>query len=281
MPEQNFGGPNWELVKGKLENVNLRARFAAEGAVQGIRYKAQVSAEIHQRALLMAEVFAGEAMDYLSDNPSAKLKAVQPTEAQLSVFYYLFNTIDRGSLILNSTNGRVQDGTDRPSLVHVYEAGETPEQQGGSLAYDLSDLLGGKHVTLITRWEVSEEFPLGFSVFGSIGQRRASTIDFFILPGKAKNSSQIEVTINRGRKDEKTKVSIYNNGERIIFNREGVYQGEDFAITKQYYLVGAFDGEGIGKTYWLYGSNEEKHSKMNVRPRVEAREFATQLVGNK
>ena len=57
---------------------------------------------------------------------------------------------------------------------------------------------------------------------------------------------------------------LFNKGERIIIDREGVFEGDNVKMTDQYYLIGAFDGEGTNRTFWIYGSNRDEHDRMSV-----------------
>lgn len=75
-------------------------------------------------------------------------------------------------------------------------------------------------------------------------------------------------------------VGVYNNGERIIINKAGVHRGKDIAATDQYYLVGAFDGQDTGRTYWLYGCNSEINEKVTVSQRVGMKDYAKQESDN-
>lgn len=149
MSEKHFG-PNWELLKAKLENVRLTARFSVEGTIQEAKYRTLVSPEKHKRASMMAEAFAGEAMDFLRENPSGKLKPVQPTREQLGIFYFLLDSIDNGLLTLEKTEDRVQKDINRPYLVKLYRAGQSLAE-GGDLVSQVADLFSRKEVTLVVR----------------------------------------------------------------------------------------------------------------------------------
>lgn len=268
MSEQH-PNPQWELIKAKMDGLRLRARFAADGFIHDTKYKMIVPPEKQKEASTTAEVFAGEVMDFIKDNPSGKLKAVQPTREQLSLVYYLLDSVADGSLLLEKTEGRVNN--DRPYLVKVYRAGQ-PQEESGDLTSQLTELFTKKSATFVVRWDVNKGFPLGFTIFGDIGLSLPKTMDFLTLPQKAETPAQIEEHL--GTNSKKCKVGVYQNGERIIFNRETVYQGKEYSMTDQYYLVGAFDGEGTGKIYWVYGKNDDKHHKMTVREGVGVRQFA-------
>lgn len=272
---------NWDLMKARLDGFRIRARFAAESAVHEVKYRSATSNQEREQGSLMAEVFTGEAMNFLKDNLTAKLSSLHPTREQVGIFQYLMDNIDDGSLILKGTEGRMWSNN-RPFVVKKYQAGER-FGSGGDLGSSLTEMYGGKDVHLTTRWGVREPFPHGFAVFGSIGMAMPRSIDFMTLPQKAENPEEVRklLGIEEQQSGFTQQVGVYNNGERIIINRDGVYQGKNVSMTDQYYLVGAFDGEGTQKTYWLYGSNGEIHDKMSVSQRVGVAKTVTQTSGNK
>lgn len=62
-------------------------------------------------------------MDFLSNNPSVKLKPVQPTEEQLSIFYYLFEKKANNPRLVEDIIG-IKSGKDEQISVGVYSDGE-------------------------------------------------------------------------------------------------------------------------------------------------------------
>ena len=277
MSERNHG-PDWDLIKAKMDNVRIRVGFALDRAAHEVKYRAVVPNAEHKQAAKLAEAFVGEALTFLKDDLTAKLQPLHPTKEQVRIFQYLMESTDDGSLILKSTEGRLSSDN-RPFVVKHYEAGNRFESTG-DLADKLTEIYRGQDVRLIVRRGVHEPFPHGFAVFGSIGMTMPGNIDFIAFPDKPQSTEDVQkVMMIPEQQDGFTqRVGVYNKGERIIINREGVYQGEDVAMTDQYHLVGAFDGLDTGKTYWLYGSNSEIHDKMSVSKRVGVKNLAEQRV---
>lgn len=245
-----FRKSNWEKLEFRLRKAVLATRFAAKDVIQEARYRSVVSLKEHARADVMAQAFGSEAMDFIRENPTGILKPVYPTHEQMQVFYNLFENIDQGRLILEKITGRIGVSTNKPYIVHEYVA-DKPES---------------KNVRLTTKWGVQDDFALGFSVFR---KAQAISISFLILPGKAENSHKVGQIIGKGFKKKGISVGVFENGERIVFNREGVHKGKELAITDQFYLLGVFDGETTQKTYWVYGNNSVKHSRVS-RSRIGA-----------
>lgn len=274
-------GPDWDLLKAKADNVRIRTQFALDRTVHEAKYRTVVPGKEHKEASRLSEQFAGEALTFLRDNLTAKLQPLHPTKDQVRIFQYLMDSAYDGNLLLKNTQGRL-DSKRRPYVVKHYEAGERFESTG-DLADKLAELYQGKDVRMTVRWGVNEPFPHGFAVFGSMGMAMPKSIDFITFPKKPESVADVQevMQVPEEQSGFTQQVGLYNDGERIIFNREGVYQGEDVALTDQYYLVGAFDGQDTGKTYWLYGSNGEIHDKMSVSPRVGVKQTATQTSNNK
>lgn len=269
-------GPDWDLLKARVDHVKISARFALDRVVHELKYRTVVPNEKHKQASGLAEKFAGEGLTFLRDNLTAKLSPLHPTKDQVRIFQYLMDGVDDGSLALRSTEGRL-NSDNRPFVVKHYEAGKRFESTG-DLADKLTEIYQGKDIRLTVRWGVNEPFPHGFAVFGSIGMAMPRSIDFIAFPDKPQSTEDVQKVMMIPEKQSgfTQRVGVYNNGERIIINREGVYQGEDVALTDQYYLVGGFDGQDTGKTFWLYGSNGEIHNKMSSSQRAGAKNFAEQ-----
>ena len=129
------GGPDWGLLKKKVDNIRIRARFALDRAVDQAKYHAVVSGERHKEASRLAEAFGGEALTFLEDNLTAKLSPLHPTKAQVRIFQYLMDSAEDGSLKLKSTGGKLYTGG-RPFVIKHYEVGDRFEATG-----DLADRL--------------------------------------------------------------------------------------------------------------------------------------------
>jgi len=59
-------------------------------------------------------------------------------------------------------------------------------------------------------------------------------------------------------------VGLYNRGERIVINSTGIYKGKEVSMTDNYHFLGVYDGQDTDRTYWVYGSNEDRDYKMTV-----------------
>jgi hypothetical protein len=69
----------------------------------------------------MAGAFIAEAMGFLAENPTSRLKPINPSREQMQVMNYLFDSVDDGNLKLEETNGRVW-GKNRAYISMVYSA---------------------------------------------------------------------------------------------------------------------------------------------------------------
>ncbi|MBP7927800.1 hypothetical protein KAZ57_01495 [Patescibacteria group bacterium] len=267
----------WVLMKAMLDGLRIRTRFAIERAIHNVKYRAATTAQERGQSSLMAENFTGEALHFLNNNLTAKLAPLHPTREQVGVFQFLMNSIEDGSLILKGTEGRVWPGN-KPFAIKDYQAGGR-HNAGNDLGASLAEVFSGKDAHLTTRWGVHEPFPHGFAVFGTIGIAMPRSIDFITLPARAGTSDEVRkfMGIPEQQSGFTQKIDVYNNGERIVINRDGTYKGENIVTTDQYLLVGAFDGEKTQRTYWLYGNN---HNKMSTSQRVGYIKSVTNTAGN-
>lgn len=273
------GGPDWRLIKAKIDYFKTMAGFAISDAKHNLEYRAMVPNEVHEQASHLAEAFAGEAMGFLNDNLTAKLKPVNPTNEQLQVFRFLMDSIDDHTLLLKETGGMVWRKT-KPLVIKHYRA-ET-DYEGVSILESAVKFLSKKSAFLTVRWGVNEPFPHGFAVFGDIGIKSPRSIDFMTFPEQPLTDQDAQRILQIPEKENgfTQSVKVFNKGQRIIVDRDGIYKGEQYLMTDQYFLVGAFDGQETGRTYWLYGSNGE-NGRMTVKPKVEARDFAFQKSQNR
>lgn len=265
--------PKWDLMNARLDNFRLKVRFATEGFIHDTKFKAMVSKEEQVKASEMSEVFAGEVMGFIKENPSGILKPLQPTREQMGLVYFLLDSIEQEDLVLEETNGRIQKETGRSYLAKVYK---TSQNQGeDDFSSRVKDFFTKKEATLVIRYDVSTQSPVGFAMLGNMGMTSVKTMDFLVFPEKVETSGQVEDHLGI-IKSKDYSVGVYQKGERIVLDRSATHKGEEYNMTDQYYLVGAFDGEGSRKTYWIYGKNDDKHHKMSVRGRVGSQQFATQ-----
>lgn len=265
-----------ELIKARLSRLRTRARLNTNKVVHEVRYLSSTTAQEREQGSIMAEVFTGEALSFLKDNLTAKLSPLHPTGEQVAVFQFLMDSIDDESLVLMKTEGRMYSSR-KPFVVKKYQSGDR-FSTGGDLVASLKEMFVGKDVHLLTRWGVYEPFPHGFTVWGSVGIAMPQGIDFVTLPEKAKSPDDVRkyLDIEEQQGNFTQQVGIYNNGERIIIDTDGIYRGENVSLTNQYYLVGVFYGEGTQRNYWLYGCNREKYDKMCVSSRVKVKSTVTQ-----
>ncbi|PIR92445.1 hypothetical protein COU01_01760 [Candidatus Falkowbacteria bacterium CG10_big_fil_rev_8_21_14_0_10_44_15] len=273
------GGPDWRLIKAKIDYFKTMAGFAISDAKHNLEYRSIVPSEVHERASGLAEAFAGEAMGFLNDNLTAKLKPVNPTHDQLRVFQFLMDSIDDQSLLLKETSGMVWRKT-RPVIIKHYQA--QTDYEGASALESAVKFLSKKSAFLTVRWGVNEPFPHGFAVFGDMGIKSPRSIDFMTFPEQPMTDQDAQRILQIPEKENgfTQSVKVFNKGQRIIVDRDGIYKGEQYLMTDQYFLIGAFDGQETGRTYWLYGANGE-NDRMTVKSRVEARDLAYQKSQNK
>ncbi len=249
---------NFRFSDPKLQLLYLKARFGTRHAIDELRYKSITTPEERKIGSNMAEAFTGEALDFLKDGMTGKLAPLHPTREQLGIFQFLMSSIDNESLGLVKTQGQIW-ADNRPFMVKEYRA---KEDYG----------VFGKNVCLITRWGLCEPFPHGFAVFGNMGLASPRSIDFITLPMKASEAGEVRKVLGFPEKQNgfTQKIGVYGKGEYIMIEREGVLNGDDISMTERYYLVGAFDGMDTGKTYWLYGCNQETQSQISVSKTARA-----------
>ncbi|MBU2052147.1 hypothetical protein KKH13_02980 [Patescibacteria group bacterium] len=268
------GGPDWRLLKTRINYFRTRVELAIGNAKDEMEYRSVVSGEEHERASKLAEAFSGETLSFLADNLTVKLKPVNPSENQLRTFQFLMDSVDDGTLLLGKTGGRLgRQG--QPMLFKHYEVSTYLE--GDSPIHDAVNFLSKNQVNLTVRWGVNEPFPHGLAVWGWRGISSVKSIDFITFPQQPFTAEDAQKTLQIPEKQSgfTQSVNVFNKGQRIIIDRNGLYKGEEVSMTDQYFLVGAFDGQETGRTYWLYGANEEQN-RMTVKSKVEARELAYQ-----
>ena len=267
MSERKFD-PGWDLFRARVSGVRIRAEFAADRVINEARFRGRVSSEKRRQASELAADFGAEALAFLEDNLTQRLSPLYPTKSQLEIFRLLMDSVDSGGLKLGSVEGRL-DGLDRPFIARDYSVGEIK----------IENLLDRKFVCLIIRWGVEDPFPHGFGIFGFLGRAMPRTINFITFPRKPETAAEVQKMMGPSqlRDGSRLRVGLFNDGKRIILNRDSVYKGKDIAITSQYYLIGGFDGQVTKKTYWLYGCNNEHDSRKTVSPRVRV----PNLVGEK
>lgn len=264
----------WEQIKLSADNLRFKAEFTARSLIDNIKYKSLVNSSEHENASVITDIFTSEVMDFLKVNPSGKLKTLQPTREQVEIINHLINSVTDETLLLKETMTGVYK--EKPFLVKIYDTRQ-PEQKNLDVHTQVQLLLNAKESTIAVRWGIKNEYPIGFDIYGNIGTTYPERICFLVLPQKAETPEQVKE--NLMNKD--SNIGVYQNGERIIINNTFMYKGREHNATDQYYLVGAFDGEGTKKTYWIYGSNEEKQQKVSVGEKSGVKEMSFQNSINK
>lgn len=274
MSSEQHPNYKWELIKSSANYLRTSAEFAAKDLIDDIKYKSLVNQNEHERASVITDVFTSEVLDFLKVNPSGKLKTLQPTKEQLAVVNILLNSVTEETLLLRRTMTGVYKK--KPFLAKIYDT-KQPEEENIDIYSQVQHLLNIKKSSIAVRWDVRNEYPLGFDIYGEIGTTFPKRISFLVLPQKAETPEQVKE--NLWNKD--SNIGVYQDGERIIINNTFTYKGREHNTTDQYYLIDAFDGEGTNKTYWLYGSNEDKQHKISVREKIDIKEMAFQNSTNK
>lgn len=77
----------------------FRLRDMIGNVVSDVKYRAIVPNGEHKQASGMVEAFAGEALSYLNDNLTVKLKPLHPSRSQVSLFQELMESVRNGSLV--------------------------------------------------------------------------------------------------------------------------------------------------------------------------------------
>ena len=267
---------NWELFKAKADNIRIRTTFALDDAIKEIQYRTVIPPEKHKVSSGLAEAFGGESLTFLKDNLTAKLNPLHPSKDQIRLFQHVIDSADSNDLLLKETRGRLYTG-DRPMITKHYEALSRFENTGDPIDR-IMDLQRSQESNLTVRWGVEDPFPHGFAVFGRVGMNFSVSLNFITFPEKPLTAEAAQQVLKIPEKQSgfTQHVALFNKGERIIIDREGVFEGDNVKMTDQYYLIGAFDGEGTNRTFWIYGSNRDEHDRMSVSPRVELKSLADQ-----
>lgn len=252
---------NWELFK---------------AAVKEIQYRTVVPPEKHKVSSGLAEAFGGEGLTFLKDNLTAKLSPLHPSKDQIRIFQHIIDSADSKDLLLKETRVRLHTG-DRPMISKHYEALSRLENIDCPFGRTM-DLQRSQASSLTVRWGVEDPFPHGFTAFGRVGMNFSVSLNFITFPEKplTAEDAQKVLKIPEQQSGFTQHVALFNKGERIIIDKEGEFEGNNVKRTDQYYLIGAFDGEGTNRTYWVYGSNGERHDRISVSPRVELKSLAGQ-----
>src|SRR5689334_10834698 len=90
-----------------LNLVLLKADLNAQ--YDNIKYKLTIPRQQRQEAEINRQIFLGGALDYLREDTTNKLGVLQPTSSQVRSFYYLLNSVEDGTLILDKTAGFYND----------------------------------------------------------------------------------------------------------------------------------------------------------------------------
>lgn len=262
-------GPDWKLLKLRLDGVILETKSFTDRVMHEVGYSAIVSKEKHELASRQSNLFAGEVLDFFRENTSSKLEPLHPSRGQLKLFQFLRDSVDDGLLKLKSIEGKVGP-QNRPFLAKIYEA-------KNGLKYPEE-----KNVVFVTRFDINKPYYC-FGAFGDIGFDHAGTLDFITLPSKPTSSAETQklIGIPEEQGGFRQKVSLINNAERIIIDRDGTIDGESVSMTRQYYLLGTFEGLSTNRDYWVYGCNTEIHDKTTTTERVGQTKPATQRINKK
>lgn len=283
MSEQNFRQkPDFNLrdklmlIKLRLEMLAIRQKINLISAAREVKYRMCVSPEKDSHAREMALAFAGEAIDFLGDNLSAKLSPINPTREQINLFNFFLRKFDDGVFCVNYFRG--VDSIGNPYLLIRLDAKEEFQDPILASLGLYSEFSGSFTVT----WLVNRDYPFALGLTGLLpaGYGYTNGIDFLVMPEKPSDSTQIMSFLGLDERDKNKKITIglYGRAERIVFNTETQLNREDISLTTQYFLLGSFEGTITNKTYWLYGSNKDRHQKKGVRPKVQVGELAPQPV---
>lgn len=274
-------GPNLELeiLKLQLMEYYLAINIAIEDTIHKAKFNKMVPKDIRERASLEAEAFGGEALSFLRENLTSKLKPVHPSKEQVKMFQLLLDSVDNNNLLLKKTRVGLRRGK-RPYVAKGYEY---VDDQGNEIVQGLpSNLFTRREVRLGVIWGVDKDFPNGFSVHGLMGISCPGSIKFMTFPEKPETVEDVQKILQLPEKVGifTTQVSVFGKGKRIIINWEGTNKGQEDGMTESHYLIGAFEGDGTKRTYWLYGHNYDDQSKMTVREKKGVTETATQTSRN-
>lgn len=126
-------------------------------------------------------------------------------------------------------------------------------------------------------WDTTKHFPISFSIDGRIGHKDSGKIKFLAFPEKPKNSDHLKemgITPSTDSPD-KYRYGVFGDGKRLSFDIGVKFQGKQVEVTDQYFLLGSFESV-TGRTYWIYGENEERHHKQNFSESLPVMSLAPQ-----
>lgn len=268
----------FELAMAKLDNYRMRASRAVKDVIHENKFSKLVSDEQRELASAQAEAFAGETMNFFEENLTAKLKPIAPNKEQVKLFQFLLESIGNKNLVLEKTKGIVLDGSngERAAITKKYVASDRKDDTG-IIEDTLFNLYQKKHVVLHVVWGVDTDFPNKISIFGFVGTKDPS-MHFLTFPEKIENPEQAQKYLQQREvvNGFTSKIGVYGKGKRIVLNSEGKYQGKDVSTTEQFFLIGSFEGEGTERTYWIYGSNNDKKNRMTIKEGSSVKDLASE-----
>lgn len=252
MPEK---GPHDHLseIKAELQYLRIQAKLKMRSIIVDLKHRFIAKKDEYKDSKDLNTKFIGEVLDFLKSNLTASLQPLRLNQEQTHMFQLLMSYAMDKELKLEDESRRVDD-LNRPFVASVYKAGE---QQG--------DYIQEKSITLVSK--VGLETVPTMAVFGHLNRKEVKGVKFLALPAKAELAEPLygQLGIPKTSNDNLTNtIGVYDKGNRIIINREGIHNGRSITINDQYVLIGAFEGEETKKTYWLYGSNQDYQNKVSV-----------------
>jgi hypothetical protein len=255
MPERN--------IQDSLQLAHMNLRFKK----RELQYTALVPKEAREEASRNAQLFAGELLAFIKNNPTGLLAPLHLTFQQFQVVDYLLDSAENEALPLVKNRG-IKSG-DREFHVATYQTNDW--DYDGTFADRLNTVFHGRDITYATRWDHDSTIAPWAWISGRAG-RTDLGLEFIATDKKLETSDALHriVGFEPKTKQSTTEIGLFQNGERLIINHEIAYKQEDVFVTEQYYLLGAFDGEDTNQTYWLYGNNHDKHYQQTSKEKVGA-----------
>jgi len=233
--------------KNILENLKLRARFAARDAIPRIKYELSVKSNENSGAERDIFTFNTEMFNFILNNRGLLQKLQLSPEQDDTLNNLFFNIKEKKLIVEKSLKGILPSGDRDPYIARAYSAQnpENPTQVDGYASL----------------WNVRHKYPIITRIAGYRKKEHIGTLSFIALEKKAENASDLEGQIGKSVSGQTTYIYIFNDGKRIIVDREWDTCNTHTESTSQFHLLGTNYGEISKRNYFIYGSNSVQLKK--------------------
>lgn len=229
------------LLRMRADRAAFRVGTFLRGLKEKRGYWRRVSPDDHADAVRRAERFVENVMEFLGEDPSARLKPVRPTEAQIGILTSLLG-LGPSIWVLGDERGRVREINGRPCVVRRYTSGDE-----------------GVRATLIVQTEICRENqgPIQSLAFCGLGVKPIVVLGLPEFEGDARRLRKILGFGGKG-----VTVDVGNEGEEIVI-KTWSSNGRGGPMIERYHFLGTVErGEGVNLS--LYGCNHEYETDFRI-----------------